>query len=251
MGLFDRTASRMAGRATLLLTADPGQALLDAARRYDPEVRPWLGRLVFHNGVLLFGPVTVTPKVEQRAGLPPGMALAWYTGAAQQTSREQRPHEDKVADGDRLVRGLAVRLGGTTRPAPLQPELSLMASVFSEQGLDPEQVAEVVRQFGGEPRVDDPDALSYTIRGKGTHFNVGYLSPQVFIPRSSPAALGKLRSGRLHEWDLITAIRASRASRELCLVVGGAALALASRAGGIVTDELGFRVDQPEDMLLR
>src|SRR6266851_7413460 len=62
MRLFDRSAGKLAAGPTLLLSADPGPALLDAARLYDPGVRHWnlLGRLVFSNGVLLFGPVEVT-----------------------------------------------------------------------------------------------------------------------------------------------------------------------------------------------
>ena len=49
MKLFDHSADRLADRTALLLTADPGDGLLDAARRYDPQVRRWAGRLVFSN----------------------------------------------------------------------------------------------------------------------------------------------------------------------------------------------------------
>lgn len=114
MGLFDRSGSKLSGRTALLLPADPGDALLDAARVYDPQVRPWNGRLIFRNGILLFGPLAVTSKLEQQAGLPAGMAVAYYTGAAGHTSRG---HEAKHFDGDRLVRGLADRLGGTVKYA--------------------------------------------------------------------------------------------------------------------------------------
>jgi hypothetical protein len=80
MGLFDRSASKLSGRTTLLLTADPGDALLDAARLYDPEVRRWHGRLVFRNGVLLFGPVAVTAAWRTGWAGPsstPGPSPAW------------------------------------------------------------------------------------------------------------------------------------------------------------------------------
>jgi hypothetical protein len=80
MKLFGHSAERLADRTALLLTADPGEALPDAARLYDPQVRRWARRLVFCNGVLLFGPITVTPKIEQRAGLPAGLALASESG---------------------------------------------------------------------------------------------------------------------------------------------------------------------------
>ena len=76
MGLFDRSARRLRGRTVLLFSADPGDALPAAARLYDPAVRPWHGRLVFRNGVLLFGPLPVTPELEHQAGFPAGMAVA-------------------------------------------------------------------------------------------------------------------------------------------------------------------------------
>jgi hypothetical protein len=37
--LFDHSADRLATRTALLPTADPGDALLDAARLYDPKAR--------------------------------------------------------------------------------------------------------------------------------------------------------------------------------------------------------------------
>jgi hypothetical protein len=88
MGWFDRFARKLSSRTTLLLSTDPGGGLLDVARLYDPGARWWHGRLVFRNGVLLFGPVTVTPKLEQQAGLPGGMAVAYYTDAAIQRHRD-------------------------------------------------------------------------------------------------------------------------------------------------------------------
>jgi hypothetical protein len=148
MKLFDHSAGRLADRTALLLTADPGEALLDAARLYDPQVHRWAGRLVFSNGVLLFGPIAVTPKVEQRAGLPAGTAVAWYTGAADQTTSQKRSQDAKVDDGELLVRGLAERLGGTTRPATLQPHLALLASVYSERAPAVEQVTDVLQPYG-------------------------------------------------------------------------------------------------------
>jgi hypothetical protein len=52
--LLDHSADRLATRTGLLMTADPGDALLAAAQLYDPKVRRWHGRLLFSNGVLLF-----------------------------------------------------------------------------------------------------------------------------------------------------------------------------------------------------
>jgi hypothetical protein len=252
MGLFDRSRSKeLSTRPSLLLTADPGDALLDAARRYDPEVHPWHGRLVFANGVLLFGPIEVTPKIQQEATLAAGATVAYYTGVAAQRTSERRAESAKQDDAQKLLHGLGVRLGGTTHLVDSPPKLALLASVYSEQAPSPGDVVETLRPYGGEPRVEDPKEDTYSISGKGTYFYTAYWSPRLFVNREEPAALGKLRSGKLHHWDLNTGVAARKAARELCLKVGEAALALAARSGGMAIDMFGFRIDAPEDMLLR
>jgi hypothetical protein len=245
MGLFDRSAGKLSGRTTLLLTADPGDALLDAARLYDPEVRPWHGRLVFRNGVLLFGPLAVTPKLEQQAGLPAGMAVAFYTGAAGHTGGGDRGHEAKQFDGDRLVRGLADRLGGTVKYAGAPPDLALVTSVYSEQALAPDQVIEVLRPYGGDFRVEDQTENSYSLSGRGTYFYVAYWSPRLYREPDAPPAVGAMRSRPLHHWDLHTGTGRKHVARELVQRVSEAALALASRSGGVALDVLGFPVNSP------
>jgi hypothetical protein len=213
--LFDHSADRLSDRTALLFAADPGEALLDAARLYDPQVRRWAGRLVFSNGVLLFGPIVVTPKIEQRAGLPAGTAVAWYTGAAAQSNRERRTHEAKVDDGDHLVTGLAGRLRGTVRYSSPQTTLALIASVYSEQGLPSDRVAEVLRPFAGPLRIDEEAAETYTLDGSETPY-----SPE-------------------------------DAGREVCLQVGNAALALVGESGGIALDVLGFIINSADDLMPR
>ena len=252
MGLFDRSKSKeLSTRPSLLFTADPGDALLDAARRYDPEVHPWHGRLVFSNGVLLFGPIEVTPQVEQDATLPAGATVAYYTGVAAQRTSERRAESAKQDDAQKLLHGLAVRLGGKTHLVDSPSNLALLASVYSEQAPSPDVVVEALRPYGGEPKVEDQKEDTYSISGKGTYFYTAYWSPRLFVNREEPAALGKLRSGKLHHWDLNTGVAAKKAARELCLKVGEAALALAATSGGMAIDWLGFRIDAPEDMLLR
>jgi hypothetical protein len=252
MGLFDRSKSKeLSTRPSLLLTADPGDALLDAARRYDPEVHPWHGRLVFSNGVLLFGPIEVTSQIEQDAALPAGATVAYYTGVAAQRTSERRAESAKQDDAQKLLHGLAVRLGGKTHLVDSPSNLALLASVYSEQAPSPDEVVEALRPYGGEPKVEDQKEDTYSISGKGTYFYTAYWSPRLFVNREEPAALGKLRSGKLHHWDLNTGVAAKKAARELCLKVGEAALALAATSGGMAVDWLGFRIDAPGDMLLR
>jgi len=251
MGLFDRSVSKLSGKTTLLLPADPGGALLDAARLYDPGVRSWLGRLVFVNGVLLFGPVPVTPKLEQQAGLPAGMAVAYYTAAALQGHRDRRDHDAKQSDGDRLVRGLADRLGGTVTYAGPPPDLALVTSVYSEQAPAPDQVIEVLRPYGGDFKVEDQTDNSYSLSGPKIYFYVAYWSPRFYREPEAPPALGPLRSRPLHHWDLHAGAGRKNVARELAGKVGEGALALASRCGGIALDELGFPFSSPDDLLPR
>jgi hypothetical protein len=252
VGLFERrTAGRLSSRTKLLLAADPGPALLDAARQYDPAVREWHGRLVFRNGVLLFGPVQITPKLEQEAGLPAGTAVAWYTGSALQPTKEERPHDSKVDDGDNLVRGLAERLGATVRYAGPDPTPALLASVYSQPGLAVERVIEVLRPYGGDLKAEDSDEISYGLTGKSAPFYVGYFGPRIYTERDAPPALGSIRPGPLHHWDINTGVNAKRAAHKLCLTVGEAALALARESGGVALDMLGFPLTRPEDLLPR
>lgn len=251
MGLFDRSAGKLSGRTALLLTADPGHTLLDAARLYDPDVRPWHGRLVFRNGVLLFGPITVTPKLEQQAGLPAGTAVAYYTGAAVQKSSEKRSHEAKQFDGDRLVRGLADRLGGTVKYAEAPPDLALVTSVYSEQAVAHDQVIEVLRPYGGDFKVEDETKDTYSLSGKGTYFLVAYWSPRLYLEFDAPPAVGAMRSRPLHHWDLHPGTGRKHIAPELSRRVGEGALALASRCGGVALDELGFPFNSADDLLSR
>jgi hypothetical protein len=249
--LFGHSADRLTDRTALLLTAGPGEALLDAARLYDPQVRRWAGRLVFSNGVLLYGPIAVTPKIGRRSGLPAGTAVAWYTGAAAQRTSERRTHEAKVDDGELLVRGLARRLGGTTRPAALQPQLALLASVYSERAPAVEQVIDVLQPYAGELTAEDVSEGSYSLSGKKIFFYTAYWPPRFYIEREAPAALGVARSRPQHHWDLHSGVRASHAAPELCGRVGAAALDLARESGGIALDMLGFTIKDADDLLPR
>jgi hypothetical protein len=255
MALFKKSASklasRLATRTTLLLRADPGDALLDAARLYDPQVRRWHDRLIFQNGVLLIGPATVTPQIEQWAGLPAGTAQAWYIGVSGSAISRTRSRERVVDDGDHLVCGLAGRLGGTARYSSPQTRLALIASVYSEQDLPNGEVAEVLRPYAGALRAEDEAADTCTLNGSDTPFLVFCRSPRLYRKENGPPAVGAMRSKPLCQWDLHAGVSPEDAGRETCLKVGNAALALASRSGGVALDVLGFPISNADDLLPR
>jgi len=251
MARIDRSATKLSGKTTLLLTADPGSELLDAARLYDPAVRSWRGRLVFRNGVLLFGPMPVTPELEQQAELPAGMAVAYYADAALQQHRKRRSLEAKQRDCDRLVRGLADRLGGTIKYADAPPDLALIASVYSELAVAPDQVIEVLRPYGGDFKVEDQAQDTYSLSGKGTYFYVAYWSPRLFLEFDAPPAVRATRPRPLHHWDLHPGSSRKHIAPELARRIGEGALALASRSGGVALDELRFPIKSVNDLFRR
>lgn len=251
MGLFDRTEAKLKAGPTLLLPSDPGPAFLETLELYDPEVRRWHGRMVFSNGVLLFGPVEVTPKLAESAGLPSGAAIAWYAHTALQRHSRRRPDVQKQGDGQRLLLGLVARLGGTIHPAPTIKPPALVVSVYSEQGLPRDQVIEALRPFAGDLKPEEVKGDSYALAGDHSGFYTAYRPPESFIAQIEPAALGELRDKHPHHWDLHAGVQASRAPHELSLKVGGAAMALAQQSGGIAVDSLGFRITAAEDLLPR
>jgi hypothetical protein len=257
MALFDRGASRLGRGPTVLFPADPADAMAEAVLRYDPQARVKGGEFVFHNGVRLHGPVEVTPGVASKAGLPAQMTAGYYADIVEGGSRS-RPDNLRWQDAERLIRGLAARLGGTVHDQRTPMDLHLQASVYSEQPLPAEQVIEVLQPYvdTGDLAVqadeDVPEAY-YLLTEQEPVFLVVYWPPRLSRSRLAlpPPAVGDLRGTELSRWDLRSKYPVATAARDVCLTVGGAALALASRASGVIVDTYGFPVDRPEDLLPR
>jgi hypothetical protein len=140
MGLFDHTAKRLAKGPTLVLAADPADALADLLQRYDPALRARGDHLVFGNGVLLYGPIEITPELAAKAGLPGGLATAYHASILPQAKRPGRPEDATRQDAERLIRGLAARPGGSVHGERPPMAIHLRASVYSPQPVPIEQV---------------------------------------------------------------------------------------------------------------
>ena len=256
MTLFARTAEHLTCGPTVLLTADAPDAIAEAARRYDPAFRVRRHRFVFHNGLHLNGPVEVTPEMAQRTGLPPGMTAGYYATTFETGARGSRPDDLKCQDAERLIRGLAARLGGTVHDERPPMDLQLRASVYSAQSLAVDQVSSVLQAYvdTGELVIEDDADV------KDAYYLVTEQEPMFFVvcwpPRLSrsrlalpPPAIGDLRDKEVCRWDLTTKFPAATAAHKTCLTVGKAALALARRADGIAVDTYGFAIERPEDLL--
>jgi hypothetical protein len=100
-----------------------------------------------------------------------------------------------------------------------------------------------------EPDTDVPQAY-YLVTERPPVFVVAYWPPRLARSRLAvpPPAIGELRDQEPCRWELRTKYPVADAAREVCLTVGGAALALASRTRGVVVDAYGFLVDRPEGL---
>ncbi|MBO0818072.1 MAG: hypothetical protein J2P30_23310 [Actinobacteria bacterium] len=257
MALFDRTAKHLARGPAVLFPADPADAMADAVLRYDPATGVKSDRFVFRNDVELHGPVVVTPDVARQAGLPSGLATGYYATIVDSGTSRSRPDSLKWQDAERLIRGLAARLGGTVHDEQPPMDLRLRAVVYSVQSsLPAEQVIGVLQPYvrsGAlviEKDTNVPDAY-YLITEQEPVFFVAYWPPRLSRSKLAlpPPALGDLSEKEPCRWDLRTKLPMATATREACLLVAEAAVALAGRADGTVIDAYGFPVDRPEDML--
>lgn len=257
MALSGRTAKRLAAGPTLLLAAEVSDEIADALLAYDPALRVRSDRFAFGNGVLLHGPVDVTPELAAKAGLPATAASAYYADIIETGTRGSRPDHAKWQDAGRLVRGLAARLGGTVHdPRPVMI-LNLSASVYTAQSLPAGQVISVLQPYTGDELYADEDqdvpGAYYLVSGQEPRFLTVYWPPR--LSRSAleppPLALGDLRDQEPGRWELRSKFPAATAGREIRLTVGAAALALARRVDGVVIDPYGFPVSRPEDLLPR
>jgi len=200
----------------------------------------------------------VTPDVAWQAGLPAGMTAGYYADILPGGTSRPRPDSLKWQDAERLIRGLAAWLGGTVHDERPAMDLKLRVSVYSGHELPVGQVIEVIQPYidTGELLLQEDSGVSgayYLLTKTEPVFFVAYWPSRLSRSKLAlpPPALGELRDKEPCRWDLRTKFPVATVPRETCLRVAGAALALASRADGVVIDTYGFPVDRPEDMLPR
>ncbi len=258
MALFDRPARHLARGPAVLFPTDPAASMAGAMARYDPAATVKHGRFACRNGVRLAGPAAVTPQAARKTGLPDGLSVGYYATTTGTAARWARPDHLKWQDAERLVRGLAARLGGTVHDQRPPMRLQLRVSVYSGQPSPPEEVAGVLQPYvdtGDLFTEEDPETVGayYLLTGQEQVFLVVYWPPRLSrSPRAlPPPALGALATGEPCRWDLRTTLPVDTAARETCLTVGEAALALAHHTSGTAIDTYGFPVDRPEDLLPR
>src|SRR5262249_20879132 len=148
MALFDRTARHLARGPAVLFPADPADAMAEAVLRYDPAADVDGDRSVSRTAVQLHGPVGLTPDAARHAGLPAGLTTGYYASIVESGTGRSRPDSLKWQDAERLIRGLAARLGGTVHCEQPPMDLWLRGVVDSVQSpLPAEPVIGVLHAF--------------------------------------------------------------------------------------------------------
>jgi hypothetical protein len=230
--------------------------ILDLLRLYDPAVRVLRKRFAFSNGVLLFGPIAVTPEIAQEAGLAGSTVIAFRAGIALQRHRSRRPAASKWTDAERLLHGLAVRLHGAIHDRRPAIETKLGVDVYSETELAVDDLTELLESLLGEHPApihdDDMPADSYIlITEREPSFLISYYPPRLSRAPSNlpPPALGDLRHRDLHHWSFTTTVKLPTVDRDTCLAVGQTALGLSQTVSGVAVDMWGFPLERPADLL--
>jgi hypothetical protein len=74
--------------------------------------------------------------------------------------------------------------------------------VYSDQAIEPEELISMLRPYAAEVAVEDAKADSYAVSGRRIAFYTAYWSPRLYNAALAPPALGPMRNGPLHHWDL-------------------------------------------------
>jgi hypothetical protein len=245
----------------LLLPADPGrEQLLEYVHLFDPRARlASQGGINVDNmrEVYLTRSSAIEPDVAAEAGVPDGMGVAFFVMNVQRggVSTKKEQYETSV----NLVNGLAVRLGGVAWPeAPVQQE-PLRATIYTAREISASEVYEIAARFApGLTQYNDPTFGPYGVsfwRTGGDQFEAQHWpkgTTHVLLPRS-PISIGDL----YYHTNQATAVRlalstpANQTDAGTARLLGECALEVAAAAGGICSDQLGFRVTRPDDLVFR
>lgn len=252
----------------LLLPADPGrEQLLEYVHLFDPRARPASsGSINVDNmrEIYLTRGSAIDPDVAAEASVPDGMTVAFFvtsTARAQpfDWSDVQRKTKEQYDASVRLVNGLAVRLGGVAWPvAPVLGE-PLEARVYTAREPTADQVYEVVAKYApGLASYEDPSLGSINVstwrtpdgQFEAEHWPRGSVS--LLFPHS-PRSVGDLffHTNELTAAQLQLSTPGNRTDPGTARLLGECALEVAEVMGGVCVDQLGFRVQRPEDLVFR
>jgi len=255
------------GDVRLLLPADPGpERMLECVRLFDPRAKPVSHGAVNVDGmreVNLSRAYPIDPELAAEAGIPGEFGAAYFVGKTTRAqpynwSDVQSKDKEQVDASFRLVRGLAVRLGGLAHPHD-QPAVAepLRATVYTpRQDITVGQVqAMVARHMPGIAPYDDVTLGSIGVSAWRTSdghtaefWPVGKTS---MMPARVPVAVGDwyYKRSDLGAVHVQLSTPGNKTGPDAARRLGECALAVARATNGVCTDQLGFRVTRPEDLV--
>jgi hypothetical protein len=206
----------------------------------------------------------IEPDVAAEARVPAGMGVAFFvsnTTRAQPFSWSdvQRKSKEQYDASVRLVNGLAVRLDGVAWPEASALQEPLRATIYTAREPSANQVYEVVAKYAPElepyhdPSLGSIDVSTWRASDgqfEAQHWPKGTVS--LLLPHA-PRAIGDLFYHRAQS----TAVRlelstpANQTDPGTARLLGECALEVAAAANGVCVDQLGFRVQRPEELVFR
>jgi hypothetical protein len=251
----------------LLLREDPGrEQMVELVRLFDPDARPaGAGRISVdaQRRIYLTQPSAVDPGIAAETRVPPGLPVAYFVqvqgrSAPLDMSGLQREKRDLQETAISLLNGLAIRLGGFAWPPSKAAGDPLQATVYTPRPVAAADVLGVVGRYLPE-LVPFGDVSLESIGVDSWRTPDGRLQAELWPGRATlmlmhpPAAIGdwRFRRAELSTTVLRLADPANQADPGDARAVAQAALAVATATGGTCVDMLGFRVLQPEDLVMR
>lgn len=240
--------------------------MLEHVHLFDPRARPASRGSINVDSVreIYLSPgYSIDPDVAAEAEIPDGMGVAFFvtkTTRAQpyNWSDVQRKDKEQVDASLRLVRGLAVRLGGISHPHD-QPAVAepLRATIYTAREIGASDVHQIVSGFApGLVPYDNPTfgpvGVSFWRTSDGqfelSHWPQGTVS--VLLPHA-PRGIGDLFFHRAESWAVRLKLTApgNGIDPATARLLGECALEVAAAAGGPCVDQLGFRVTRPDDLV--
>ena len=249
-----------------MLPADPGQErLLEHVRLFDPDARlATAGRIDVSNSreVYLTRVSEIEPDVAAEAGVPAGITVAFFVqnltrGEPFSFDGPLNSKSELYQASVRLVNGLAVRLNGIAWPEAAELGEPLRATVYTAGSLSAGQVYEIAARYApGLAPYADPSLSSINVStwraGNGQfqleHWPAGTVAG--LLPHE-PRAVGELyfHTNELTAVRLQLSAAANRADAEAAMLLGECALEIAAACCGVCTDQLGFRLQQPRELV--
>jgi hypothetical protein len=261
-----RSLVRDLGRGRcLLLPSEPGQErMVELMRLFNPAARPASAGRMSADGrhITLTRPLRIDAETASRAQTPPGLTAVYFVQIdvappVLTPSAIAEGRKELRVTANLLIAGLAARLGGKALPESDRLREPLHADVYSPRALTAAELSAVLDPFiPGLAPAEEPWSVDgvTTLHSEPAQVDVEYWPPSVpLMTVDPPVALGRLRDQR--DQLYVTVIRSAQTAADAdpgtARAVGVAALAVAAATGGTGLDIFGFRIEDPDDLIIR